>query len=215
MMRATAWLGLVLGALTACERPDTMPASAPGSAAADDAPPDATSASVPGVLRWAPGLALMPCGAGHTLALTDPRDLLQRLPAALKSDTSGVFVLLDLKGNQVNQVHFATAEGRDCFLDWTSFEVRAQGNEPGWVIELKGTDVKLQRQGGASYSYSEVHTTIAPDGTRQSASAAGQRVALQLKPTPCLDTMSGAYYGWTAVATIANEILHGCGIATR
>lgn len=216
MMRYTRWPGLALLAGLACDRPDAAPAPALDSAAAASAPDSSlTSRSVPGVLRWAPTLQLMPCGATSSLAITDPQGALQGLPVELRSDTSGVFVLLALDRTEVKQVHFATGEGRDCFLDWRSFDLRAQGNEPGWVIELNRTDMKLQRQGGASFSYTEVHTTIAPDGTRQSASAAGNRVELQLKPTPCLDTMSGAYYGWTAIATIGNEILHGCGMATR
>ena len=169
-----------------------------------------------GMLKLAAPLRFRPCGAQTELPATDVGGKVASVPRDL-ADTAGV-VFSIVRGTRtdtmrITEVLYAMSEGYECYTDWSSFEARALGNEPGWVVEVNRGALKLQRQGGFTAEWANATSDTAGSVVRYSAQHAQHgTIVLTLEPRPCRDAMSGAYYIWTAQLRLGNEILNGCGI---
>src|SRR5688572_9104476 len=97
--------------------------------------------------RTGSGLLLVECSGADTLHIAD-----SPAGAGIKSDTS-FFAIVRLSpgagGPQVQDIVYQTAGRTDCFADFSTFDYRATGSNPGWVAEAAGSDLRIRRQGAA------------------------------------------------------------------
>jgi putative lipoprotein len=95
-------------------------------------------------------------------------------------------------------------------------EFRATGNEPGWMFELLPDRLVFVDAYGA-------RRITTPRPARQSGSPSGgdvylavtesHRLTLRIRPTPCVDTMSGDRHGSTVEVELDGTRYRGCGDA--
>lgn len=168
-----------------------------------------------GMLKLTPPYSFKPCGGTEVLPATGAE--IAKVPMDLAPDSSATLftIIRGTRGDsmRVAQVLYAMGEGYECYTDWSAFEARALGNEPGWVVEVKTGAMKLQRQGGFTADWTELKRDSSAAGVRYSAEhAQNGTIALVLQSQTCRDAMSGAYYQWRAELKIGTETLNGCGI---
>ena len=200
-----------------CEKAVEQQPQPDAALAPDSATTAAASPVVQGTLRLGVLPNIIPCGTADSIAVADPNGLLAKLPSGMRADTGRIFAIVHLDRAattaELTRLEFASMEPRDCFLSWRGFEVRAQGNEPGWVVEINGNALKLQRQGGTSFDWN-VQSQHSATGSRYWASSDAGSIELTLTSEPCTDTMSGSYYAMTAVLELSTETLKGCALRT-
>jgi heat shock protein HslJ len=90
--------------------------------------------------------------------------------------------------------------------------VRAMGNEPGWVVEIAATEIRLildygDRRLSAPVAVPERGTGI----TRYRTEADGSRIELTLREQICADTMTGMPYPYEVSLIVDSRELRGCG----
>jgi len=97
------------------------------------------------------------------------------------------------------------------------YELRAVGQEPGWVLDI-------DQDGGLSYVGDYGSTRfVAPLGTpthdssgvTYRASADGHDLAVTIRETPCQDVMSGEAFTHTVSLVVDGRDLNGCGRALQ
>jgi uncharacterized membrane protein len=109
----------------------------------------------------------------------------------------------------VDKVVYLAGEGFDCALDLRDVYYRAAGNEPFWFAEITVDGVTLRQLGEDDLTGTVVRSEPAPDGmTYRTADRAGAVVTIS--NTPCRDSMSGAFYGYSARVSVAGRTLTGC-----
>jgi uncharacterized membrane protein len=204
-MRACALL-IALPLLVACEssaRDSAVPAQ-------DSAPPAPAQSDVQhGIAaRRNDRFDFVPCGATDTLRL-DASEPLASVITRLKPDSAGAFVIARLASRtHADSVFYATRDRFECHADWSSFDYRATGNDPGWVAEVKNSALHIRRQG-------------ARDTVAQITQASGPALSFSTSGTPAITLVltwqacsqgSGAHFGWSARLAVANTTLNGCAV---
>ncbi len=113
----------------------------------------------------------------------------------------------------VERVLYAAGEGWGCDLDLNRFRFRLAGNEPFWSTVMTDTTVELNRLEGGQQVWNEVESEPIDGGYKFVAQGAGAEVAeVTIIEEPCRDTMSGAYYGFTATVAVSGNVLNGCAL---
>lgn len=117
----------------------------------------------------------------------------------------GVFIL--------EEVLYATppAESQGCKEPAPNYIVAARGNEPFWSVEVT-TDKMVWRQPEAPKELViEAPQSQDSEGTvGYSGNAAGHTIELFVDALPCRDSMSGAFFAYTARAVFDGRQLKGC-----
>jgi uncharacterized membrane protein len=159
------------------------------------------------------------CGATDTIEFLDPGARLEaargQLGAGAKASNE-LFIIAAARREKageltVDEVLYASPEKFDCFTDWQSFDYRATGNNPGWVAEVRGSHVKLERQGAAPAEWNNATRDSTDNRIRVTASN-GNSFELLLERHSCANTVSGAYSAWSAQVTTAGVVLKGCSV---
>ena len=159
------------------------------------------------------------CGATDTIAFLDPGARLEaaraQLGAAAKASNE-LFIIAAARSAKpgeltIDEVLYASPEKFDCFTDWQSFDYRATGNNPGWVAEVRGDHVKLERQGAAPAEWNNATRDSTANRIRITASN-GNAFELLLERRSCANSVSGAYSAWSAQVTTAGVVLKGCSV---
>ena len=168
-----------------------------------------------GMLRLNAPYTFKPCGGTDVLPATGAE--IAKVPKDLAPDSSATLftIIRGTRGDSMRgeKVLYAMGEGYECYTDWTAFEARALGNEPGWVVEVKSGALKLQRQGGFTAEWGELKRDSSATGVRYTSEhPQNGTITVLLQPQTCRDGMSGAYYQWSAELVIGAETLKGCGI---
>lgn len=93
-------------------------------------------------------------------------------------------------------------------------DFRALGQEPGWLLEIRGREIRFIADYGAD-------TTITPVPPVETDSATGARryhamtephdLRILIQPDSCTDAMSGEAYETTVTVTRDGRPYHGCG----
>jgi uncharacterized membrane protein len=165
-----------------------------------------------GLLR---GHSFVPCAGADTLQLGELPTALANLRAP--GDTGAWFVVLDVSARPdqratVDRVHYASNERFECFADWSGFDYRATGQNPGWVAEVAGERLNLRREGGATSNWSGLQKDSTIDRVSFTAASAGGTVQLTLHSRPCRNPVSRAYSAWTAALVSGPDRLSGCAV---
>ena len=113
----------------------------------------------------------------------------------------------------INQVLYAGGEGFGCNLDLSGFQYRLSGNEPFWTLSFTDTTAKLSRMG----SQDQIWSGLQSERSETSVSYMGESNAsglleVHVSQEPCRDSMSGAFYGYSASVLVASEDLEGCAL---
>jgi putative lipoprotein len=112
---------------------------------------------------------------------------------------------------QIEKVLYVGIEGPGCNEDWTSYHYRAYGNEPFWSVKASDRRILLSRLGSDDLLWQDITSEQTGEGFRYTAiDSAMPPVELTITGEPCRDSMSGAYYAFTAVLCVGDEELHGC-----
>lgn len=110
------------------------------------------------------------------------------------------------------EVRHLAPESRGCEESLEGFAFRARGNEPFWALEVGREGATLSRPDTDDVTWnSPVQPERSPAGAFTYTFSQGARtVQLVLEPEPCNDSMSGAYFHFTARVAIDGETLEGC-----
>ena len=159
--------------------------------------------------RGSSGLQLIECSGTDTLQLTAGT-----VDAGMQSD-SQFFAIVQLSpsagGPQLEYIAYKTPDKTDCFVDFSGFDYRATGSNPGWVVEVSGASMKVRHQGGAD----TVVALTARDSTDAGLAlrGAGDRpTVLTLQAQPCRTASTAAESRWTAQLQVRGRVFNGCAI---
>jgi putative lipoprotein len=99
----------------------------------------------------------------------------------------------------------------------TGVDFRAVGQEPGWVLEIRG-DGRIVYTGdyGQSrleFARPEPAESQDPPLTTYDCRSPGHRLVIAISPDPCQDTMSGEEFASTVSLSLDGRNLQGCGRA--
>ena len=172
-----------------------------------------------------------PCGRDDPLWVIEPSGLLWTLHKQLASPQipyQEVFVVVEAhkvpaptdgfgadysEALQIEAVLYAGLEGPGCHEDWNTFEYRVYGNEPFWLVEASKDRIRLSKMGSADQFWHEVTVERTAEDVRYtSLKASTPPIELTVTRKPCRDSMSGAYYAFTAILRTGDEELHGCAL---
>ena len=172
-----------------------------------------------------------PCGQDEPLWVIGPSDLLWTLCKSLappQSPYHEVFVVVEARrlpapsegfgadysgGIEIKDVLYAGLEGPGCNENWNTFQYHVFGNEPFWSVEVSDRHMQLARPGNENRLWYEINITHANDTIRYAGSdESASPVELNITREPCRDSMSGAYYAFTAMLRMGKEELHGCAL---
>jgi len=197
-----------------------------------DAPPDAnatadtlqTAAAPSPYLR---GIAIrgdtprfVRCGTTDTLRLVDASGTMPARRAG--DDVEAIFTIVsgsvsDDSAVTIDRVVYASADRSQCYNDWSGFDYRATGNNPGWVAEVDGSSVHLRRQGDLNFRWSGVTKDSTDGRLRFTAPASGDAGALELvlEAEPCTDRTARTLSMWSARVRVGSDELRGCAVPGR
>jgi len=97
-------------------------------------------------------------------------------------------------------------------------EIRASGNEPGWVLELFADRMVFVGAYGAqrvTASRAEGANIGPPEAAVYTGIAGNHRLTARVLPGPCFDTMSGEQFESTVQVELDGKTYRGCGEALR
>jgi uncharacterized membrane protein len=102
-------------------------------------------------------------------------------------------------------------EGAGCETATPAFSVLARGNEPFWAIEV-ATDKMVLRQPDPAIplEFPADESQDAEGSVTYRAAAGGHQLELTVARAACTDSMSGAYFAYTAEAELDGRKLQGC-----
>ena len=199
-------------------------------AAPTEAPAESSLALKRGMLSLAAELATFtPCGEDGALWVVDqsdgvfneafaqepkPLDLYieahgERAPAPTEIAAArayrGAFIL--------EEVLYAAQPGEShgCSQPAPTYVVMAQGNEPFWAVEVR--DDKLiwrQPDEPKELTVEALQSEDAEGAVGYSGSADGHKIELFVDQQACRDSMSGAYFAYSARASFDGKALKGC-----
>lgn len=95
-------------------------------------------------------------------------------------------------------------------------DFRAVGNEPGWVLEIRGAEIDLNMHYGSTrlrFGQATINSSIAPGETRYSAALNDHTIELTLSPGPCNDSMSDEQLATSVNLVLDGKRYQGCGRA--
>jgi len=103
-------------------------------------------------------------------------------------------------------------EGQGCNAPTPSYIVRAHGNEPFWSIEVTPDDKLIWRQPDdpKELTIDALQSEDVEGTVRYSGAAQGHKIDLLVDQQPCRDSMSGAYFAYSARAAFDGKELKGC-----
>ena len=113
----------------------------------------------------------------------------------------------------LEEVLYATppSESGGCNEPVPAYVVAARGNEPFWSVEVK--DDKLiwrQPEDPKELVFDAIEGEDAEGTVGYTGSAQGHSIELFVEAQPCRDSMSGAYFAYSARATFDGKALKGC-----
>lgn len=172
-----------------------------------------------------------PCGAEDVLWVMDPSGLLWKLYEELVPKTQPyeeLFVVLlgrigpastegfgpDYPAKlTVEQILYAAWEGFSCESELKGFHYRASGNEPFWSAEISDRGMVLKRLGKSDLFWRDLHQDTVGHGFRYCGPESIEPpFEIEINEAGCRDSMSGAFFGYTAALRLGGEVLTGCAL---
>jgi uncharacterized membrane protein len=212
----------------------TDPTPIPGPSVTEDIssepPAESSLALKRGMLSLATGQAtFQPCGEQAALWVIDQSDGVLRETFANEPKPLDLYVEAhgerspvpaDITGAQsypgafiLEEVLYAMppAESQGCKEAAPNYIVAARGNEPFWAVEVSAEKMVWRRPEAPKEIVIEAPQSQDSEGTvGYSGTAGGHTVELFIDALPCRDSMSGAFFAYTARAVLDGKALKGC-----
>jgi uncharacterized membrane protein len=210
----------LIALLAACGKPASDESAAAGDTTPQRPAGPVASAFTRGIVQLGPPVRITRCGGVDTLTVADAGGKLEsarKQMSGTAQSSKELFIIAtaqDANGQlTLADVLYASPEKFDCFTDWQSFDYRATGNNPGWVAEVRGNQVKLERQGADPAEwYNATRDSTANSLRIKAGGSDGKPFELLLERRACANSVSGAYSAWSAQATVAGVVLKGCSV---
>ncbi len=216
-VKAPAVRTLAAGALLVVTLGACAPAE-PGGETPDAAEPAAAESFVRGTILPGDNLRFRSCGQTGSLPLRPvdlfTRNLLDEMTGA------GEPVYAEFMGRiggrvptmTLTRLIHAALESHGCDGPAPDYELRAQGNEPFWSVEIRGnTAVWTTPENLDGSEFEIVSRKRVGNGWLIAASAADTRLDISFAGTPCRDSMADAWFGFTVQLEIGDVEYRGCG----
>jgi len=111
------------------------------------------------------------------------------------------------------KLHHAAVESRGCAEDLQGFAFRAFGNKPFWHIAITAEGINFSEMGKPEIAFPTAIQSVTKNHWYYVTETAGPPMyglAIDIREKTCRDTMSGAYFSYTARATLDNQTYTGC-----
>jgi putative lipoprotein len=165
-------------------------------------------------------------GEAIDLMLPDGRRRLPRVPTASGERYAGGGVSFWSKGREATleldgRAHACTENRRRSIIEDArrrGVELRAVGQEPGWIFELFRDRMAFARGLGgerATTPRPAPQASLAAGETVYAAVTEAHRLTVRIRETRCLDTMSGEGYEATVEVELDGRVYRGCGETLR
>lgn len=180
--------------------------------------PAAAESFVRGTILPGDNLRLRSCGQEGSLPLR-PIDLFTRnLLDEMTSAGEPVYAeFMGRIGGRVptmtlTRLIHAALETRGCEGPAPDYELRAQGNEPFWSVEIRGNTAMWTTPEDLEGSEFEIASRErVGNGWLIDASAGDTRLGISFAGTPCRDSMADAWFGFTVQLELGDIEYRGCG----
>ena len=113
----------------------------------------------------------------------------------------------------VHELSRAAREGPGCGEDTHRFGFRALGNEPFWSLTAGPGGLRLNRMSTpqvVEFPYNAPESRAGSRVYRSVRQMPRSEIQVELRSVPCVDSMSGAWFGLAATVRIDEEELRGC-----
>jgi uncharacterized membrane protein len=215
---------------TTASDPTPIPAPSVAEETASEPPAESSLALKRGMLSLATEQAtFQPCGEPAALWVIDQSDGVLRetfanepKPVELYVEAHGERspVPADLTAARgypgaftLEEVLYAVppAEGRGCNEAAPNYIVTARGNEPFWAVEVTAEKMVWRQPEAPKEIAVEAPQSQDSEGTvGYSGTAGGHTIELFVDAQPCRDSMSGAFFAYTARAVLDGKAFKGC-----
>jgi putative lipoprotein len=111
---------------------------------------------------------------------------------------------------EISKVLYMAQEGFRCNVDLSEFHYRAFGNEPFWSVSISADKIVMKTPGGEDRVWTDIVQQRTDDQVVYMADGPAGPVEIRITEEPCRDSMSGAYYGFSAVARAGDTQFRGC-----
>jgi len=115
----------------------------------------------------------------------------------------------------VHRIRRAELEGHGCDEDLEGLTFRIRGNEPFWTVGIGPETIWFTEFGGAEPDSWPIDRSEESAGVwRYRATTAGRQEAIlvTIREARCRDSMSGAYFSFTADVALGSRNLRGCAV---
>ena len=102
---------------------------------------------------------------------------------------------------EVTRLLYMAQEGFRCNLDLTQFRYRLFGNEPFWTIQISAGEIVLTMPGEDDRTWTDVQERPVDARVVFTASGPSGPIEIRIADEPCRDSMSGAYFGFSATVS--------------
>jgi len=113
---------------------------------------------------------------------------------------------------EVTRLLYMAREGFRCNLDLTQFRYRLFGNEPFWTVRISAAEIVLTMPGEDDETWTDVRERTLDAGVVFTASGPSGPIEIRIADEPCRDSMSGAYFGFSAAVSARDLELKGCAL---
>ena len=110
---------------------------------------------------------------------------------------------------EITRILYMALEGFRCDLDLSRFVYRAYGNEPFWAVYIVPGGITLTMPGCEDKVWHEVRQIERDAGAVFIGSGAADSIEVRLAEVPCRDSMSGAYFAYSARVLTGEYDLRG------
>ena len=236
-IRLVVGILLLLFLLGSCAKQETEQSPPAGEDAASSVSGQSSESSGVQVLRGFATYghevrAFRPCGSDEYLWAIDRGGILWEVHGNLTSDYKThdeIFVVIegrkgpppadgfgaDYPGTiHVDRVLYAAMEGFRCDYDWDGFTWHAYGNEPFWTVIMSDGSIRLKVIGRDDVVWPDSEIIEAEGAIRYigCGNEAAPEIELTITPTPCQDSMSGAYFAYSSVVRTGSDEFEGCAL---
>lgn len=111
---------------------------------------------------------------------------------------------------EIAGVLYMAREGMRCNVDLSSFRYRAFGNEPFWSVRVSGDGIVLKTPASDDLVWPDFTAREVDGGALLTADGTAGPLELHVTAEPCRDSMSGAYYAYSARLRLGGKEFTGC-----
>ncbi len=113
---------------------------------------------------------------------------------------------------EVKRVLYMAQEGFRCNIELGEFHYRAYGNEPFWAAWISRAGIVFKAPGREDRTWANIDEKPLDQGFLYTGTGSAGRIEIRIIDEPCRDSMSGAYFAYSARVTLDSEEFGGCAL---